>query len=55
MSPTARTLLHLRKSGYIADVVERFIAAASRASWRSKQPACPTSARAWQKPAASRN
>jgi hypothetical protein len=28
MSPTARTLLHLRKCGYVADVVERWIAQA---------------------------
>ena len=28
MSPTARTLVHLRKCGYVGDVVERWIAAA---------------------------
>jgi hypothetical protein len=28
VSPTARTLVYLRKCGYVADVVERFIAAA---------------------------
>jgi hypothetical protein len=28
MSPTARSLMHLRKSGYVADVVERWIAQA---------------------------
>jgi hypothetical protein len=26
LTPTARSLLHLRKCGYVADVVERFIA-----------------------------